>query len=533
VGVSVDLGSINLRNYLDRSNGKVRGQVLTDAKIRWYEAEYKYQIDGSDLLISKVGGSSKPTRMPSVIKLDSALVAFFGLYSGDGSKGTDDASDPTRIRPNISFSQREKTLVRFAMDQFAKIFTGDLKFVFTLGEDSAYFMADEGLARITAYYKSIGLDKFPSPKNLSEVNANLIDADKRYLKEKRSNVAGTSEEHLAYYYQHKVAMGVILAEEKSRDLVDAGIELSPLIDVRASLRRPFKKGARKPGGSSRSDELQISELSGMGELFLKMMHSIEASLANDTQEADYGLITWNDLPSTIGVNLDVENFFKSHPYGAQRGGERPKIEKSTPGHLMGQWARSNEVRLKSNIQLSPLWAYVSGLYLAEGTTPKSELFMMFKERVAGMALGFTSSEGASIELLLRILGQLFEEKDCVTSWKIKVGSQYFTELVVIGLKEGVSMLRGGASGDGKTRSMEISLALKPWAIAVANADLDGRESLLASRYAGRFSHVEPTGAGVARIDVSSSSSFCRWLFPIMMFCVFGEIVIDPENGFKV
>jgi hypothetical protein len=531
--MSVELGSINLQDFLDRSNGKARGQVLTDAKIRWYEAEYKYETDGSDLLISRVGGSSKPTRMPAVIKLDSALVAFFGLYSGDGSKGTDDAADPTRIRPNISFSQREKTLVRFAMDQFAKIFTGNLKFVFTLGEDSAYFMAEEGLIRITDYYKSIGIEKFPSPKKLSEVNQKINDADQRYLKEKRNNIEGTSEEHLAYYYQHKEAMEVILVAEKSMDLVDAGIKLSPLIEVRASLRRPFKKGARKPGGSSRSDELQISGLSGMGELFLKIMHSIEASLANDTQEEDYGLIKWSGLPSTIGVKLDVEKFFKSHPYGAQRSGERPKIEKSTPGHLLGQWARSNEVKLKSNIQLSPLWAYVSGLYLAEGSTPKSELFMMFRERVGGMALGFTSSEGTSIELLLRILRQLFDENDCVTSWKIKVGSQYFTELVVVGLKEGVYMLRGGASGDGKTRSMEISLAMKPWALAVANADLEGRESLLASRYAGRFSHVEPTGAGVARIDVSSSSSFCRWLFPIMLFCVFGEIVKDPENGFKI
>jgi hypothetical protein len=148
------------------------------------------------------------------------------------------------------------------------------------------------------------------------------------------------------------------------------------------------------------------------------MHSIEASLAHDTQEEDFGLITWTDRPSKIGVKLDVEEFFKSHQYGAQRGGERPRIEKSTPGHLIGQWDRSNEVTLKSSIQLSPHWAYVSGLYLAEGTTPKSELFMMFRERVAGMALGFTSSEGASIELLLRILEQLFDEKDCVTSWKI-------------------------------------------------------------------------------------------------------------------
>jgi hypothetical protein len=100
-----------------------------------------------------------------------------------------------------------------------------------------------------------------------------------------------------------------------------------------------------------------------------------------------------------------------------------------------------------------------------------------------------------------------------------------------GLKQGLPMLRGGNSGDGKLRTMEISLAIKEWALSIADAPLAGEQSLLRTEYSGRYSHVEPTGAGVARIDFSASSSLCRWYFPLLMYTVFSEIVADPSREF--
>jgi hypothetical protein len=160
------------------------------------------------------------------------------------------------------------------------------------------------------------------------------------------------------------------------------------------------------------------------------------------------------------------------------------------------------------------------LYLAEGTTPKSVLFQMFKSRPKGLALGFTSSENTSLALMLRALGNLFPQEQCLDAWKVKVGSQYFPELVVIGLKNAVPMLRGGNSGDGKLRTMEISLAVKEWALELADC---------IQPYADRFSHVEPTGAGVPRIDFWASSSLCRWYFPLIMYATFGNSVPDPTQ----
>ena len=101
----------------------------------------------------------------------------------------------------------------------------------------------------------------------------------------------------------------------------------------------------------------------------------------------------------------------------------------------------------------------------------------------------------------------------MSMWKIKVGSQYFPELCVIGLKNGVPMLRGGSGGEGKLRTMEISMALRDWALRIAPC---------LNRYAGKFSHVEPTGAGIPRIDFSATPAVCRWYFALLMYAVFGE-----------
>ena len=124
--------------------------------------------------------------------------------------------------------------------------------------------------------------------------------------------------------------------------------------------------------------------------------------------------------------------------------------------------------------------------------------------------------------MLRALQQLFSPEDCVEGWKVKVGSQYFPELVVVGLKNAVPMLRGGESGDGKLRTMEISLEIREWALNVAPA---------LQAYQDKFSYVEPTGAGVPRIDFWASSALCKWYFPLVMFAAFGNITNDPASEF--
>ncbi len=510
------LGHIKIKEFLERTNGVVRGKIITDAKDRAYFQDYKWRLspDGY-LLVSRKNGSGDEVKIKPIIEIDESLLAFFGLYSGDGAKGSESPKNPGVIKPVISFSQREPNLVRFALEQFRRLFPGSIHFVFSLGEDSAFFMDGIGLRMLRDHYgKSV-----PATPNLSEVHSPLNAADEKYLAERRS-VQGTNEEHLAFYYFHKGTMQEILTAVKENHLKNSGVDLKKADRVTASLRRPFKKGAREPGGSSRSDEMHVGGLNGFGELFLKMLHEIEESIFNDEPVSTQGLIHWSGKPSGVGEQIDIKQFFSAHNYG-ELAGERPEFSEEAT-FLIGKWPRSKEVRLNRTVRIDPLMCYVSGLYLAEGSTPKSSMFAMFNKTVGGLSLGFTTSENISLDLMFRSLQKIFQKKDCVNTWKIKVGSQYFPELVVIGLKNGVPMLRGGASGDGKLRTMEISLSLKPWALEVAPS---------LGPYQEKYSHVEPTGAGLARIDFSASSSLCKWYFPLLIYSAFGNLIKNPKEGF--
>jgi hypothetical protein len=68
--------------------------------------------------------------------------------------------------------------------------------------------------------------------------------------------------------------------------------------------------------------------------------------------------------------------------------------------------------------------------------------------------------------------------------------------------------------------MEISLAVKDWALQVAP---------VLEQYKQKYTHVEPTGAGVPRIDFSASSTLCRWYFPLVVYATFGQIFSDPND----
>ena len=506
------------------------GNLITDAKERQYHQTYEFSDLGDLLLVRRKDGNGDEVQVPKLIPLDEPLVAFFGLYSGDGAKGTDDRRESGRIVPTISFSQKERHLVRFAVDQFRRLFPGKIRFTFSLGEDSAYFMAGEGQKRLEEYYRKKTKRGTPPIKPLVEMRPTLNAKDSQYLKEVRLDVPRTNEEHLSFYYQHKTAMEEILAEEKAAELASVGILPGDDVRITASLRRPFKKGARLPGGSSRSDEIHLGGLNGLGELFLKMMHEVEDSILRDARTSVAGLVQWIDQPSHIGQEIDLYQFFTTSPYGIINEAH-PELLEVRNNSLAGRWRQSSEIEMSRALRLDPLWCYIAGLYLAEGSTPKEAMFRMFSHAPGAMALGFTSSEGTSIELVLRTLQKLFRKEDCLRAWKVKVGSQYFPELVVIGQKQGLPMLRGGQSGDGKLRTMEISLAIRDWALRVADLPLGEVTSLLHQDYATNYSHVEPTGSGVARIDFWASSTLCRWYFPLLMYTVFGNLVSDPAKEF--
>lgn len=500
--------------FKDQTCVTVQGKVVSDAKYRTYEREYKSEwLEGEGKLrVKRADGKGDSIDFPQQLVITPELVAFFGMYSGDGSKGTETFQGSGKIKLHrVSYEAREVNMVKFVVDQFRYIFGNNVNFAFSLGEDSVLFYEGEYLERLIQYYGG----KLPPPSPLP----NLTAKDNEYLGESREYQTNSNEDDLRFYYTHKEAMRDILTRKKQKEFGEAGIALQQKDTVTASLRRPFKKGSRNYGKGSRSDGMAVKGTYGLGELFLFLLHSIEDSILHDKKSSDKGIIKWNAKPSTLGKNVDVKKFFETNPYG-KIGGERPIIG-SCPlkKSLTGKWPRSKEVKIAKTYNVTPKLCYVSGLYLAEGTG-HDKMLSMYLRRETGFSFSFTSSEDHSLNLVISQIEDFIKEDVIVSTWKIKVGSQYFTELVSISNKINVPMLRGGVKGQGKLRSLEISLVIRDWA-------LDLCPTLIP--YSSRFTHVEPTGAGVARIDFSCSSTFCKWLFPVFMESVFSSYMPNPEG----
>lgn len=94
-----NLGKIKIREYLTNKQGIVTGKVVTDGKSRIYRNEYIIEsLPNGNIIIKQANGNGDSIEMPPEIDLTEELVAFFGLYSGDGTKGIDDAKNQGIIR---------------------------------------------------------------------------------------------------------------------------------------------------------------------------------------------------------------------------------------------------------------------------------------------------------------------------------------------------------------------------------------------------------------------------------------------------
>lgn len=507
-------GVIDFASYFQNDKCvTVKGNVVSDAKFRTYEREYKAQwVKNSDRIrISRSDGNGDSIEFPHQLPITSELIAFFGMYSGDGSKGTETSQGSGKIKLHrVSYEAREVNMVKFVVEQFRYLFGDSVNFSFSLGDDSVLFYEGEFYNMLLRHYGGKIPPSLPLPK--------LSAKDKQYLSESRDYQTNSNEDDLRFYYTHKDAMKKILTQLKCEEFEKAGISLRKEDTVTASLRRPFKKGSRAYGKGSRSDGMAVKGTNGLGELFLFLMHSIEESILNDKESSSGGIVKWDEKPSKLGEVINTSKFFKTHPYGKVCG-ERPLIKKCLLSNsLVGKWPRSSEVRIANEYKISPKLCYVSGLYLAEGTG-HDKMLTMYHRKETGFSFSFTSSEDHSLNLVISQIEEIINDEVIVSTWKVKVGSQYFTELVSISNKINVPMLRGGGKGQGKLRSLEMSLSIRDWAVNLCPTLIP---------YSSRFTHVEPTGAGVARIDFSCPSPFCKWLFPIFMASVFSNYMPNPE-----
>ena len=191
---------------------------------------------------------------------------------------------------------------------------------------------------------------------------------------------------------------------------------------------------------------------------------------------------------------------------------RYKIEEK--GGLNAVTSGKKTFNVPKIVPLTALVCLFAGLYLAEGSTPKSKVFAYDKERAGDLVMALTASEDDTLSVCMRAISSIINSSlGEVRTWRLKIGAKYYPEAVTLGNKSGVPMLRRGPKGQGAVSSFETVEACKSWA-------LTAMPSL--KKVADRFDHLELTGGGIPRVDIFYDDAIAVFLFSIMK-----NLVVDP------
>ncbi len=456
-----------LHEYLQACNGQVQGLLVDAGMKRPFNGSYGFHINESNPNEVVVYSESRPDQnviMPVEINLTPELLCFLGLYSGDGNK-----------TGGIGFAQRNVELLESACVGLNMLFSEEVELSMNLLNDSRYFMRPE----FRDLVESCGINQ----DDLPTINAGDIPNDMR--------------ECFRDEYIDEVAEYPLL-----RRISNYSVTISPL------------KGAREPGQESREYIVNISNSRWLLPLVLRIIEDINDSLSlNEQQISENGqvILDWGTRPSIISFfRVNLSNFLRISDtcrWYSSSGEERRYPFTESDDHLI-IGSKAFSFRTSKYVDIGPITSYASGLYLAEGTTNKHIILHFNEEGLAGakVALSFNSSENSSLAVFLRSLHEcLGIAGEALTSWKIKVGSQYMYEMQVLGEKMQSPMVRKGPKGQGKSKSVVHAGLLRDWAM---------KEFEELSLAGDKFSHIEYTGAGVPRVQVNCSSTPARFIFAL-------------------
>ena len=125
---SISFGYIDVKKLMEETKGKIK-LILTDSALeRPLIASYKFKIEKDRVRIFSKSSSEGCFYLPAEISLTPKVIAFFGLYAGDGDKTGD-----------IGFSQREMHINRFAYLMMTEIFGDNSTITWSILEDIKRF----------------------------------------------------------------------------------------------------------------------------------------------------------------------------------------------------------------------------------------------------------------------------------------------------------------------------------------------------------------------------------------------------------
>ena len=456
----VCFGTINLEKLLT-SVSKIKVTLIDSAIKRHVSGEYSFSKIGRYLRIKSKDNQKLTLKIPKIIKLTPDLVAFVGLYLGDGNK-----------TGNIGFSQREIHILKFAYDMELKIFGQNFENRWSILEDTQRF-------------------KTPIMKRKLQPIKKIITSKNKGLSGKELELAAQREFLVREFLSKARHVGLsIKRKEINRPVI------SPL------------KGAKKPGESSLE---YIHDLYGSRHflpLWLKIVYDVTNSIIDGEK---YEWISWKTSPREASYQLDVIKYITQRVrYMTGRGQSKYKVTRglTDQGFIKISKRGQHTATICAQIPLNPLFFLVCGLYLAEGDTKKEHIFI-FDKKEAPIRVGITSSEERVVRAFVELLENL--GKDLISRWKVKVGTKYLVETEEIAQRLGVVTLRGGEKGQGYVRTQELHEMAKNWAL---------QEFPFLRKYSDLYTNLEITGVGIPRVHVMAKTTIDVYFVALVRDSVF-------------
>lgn len=465
-------GQIDLQGFLSSRKGEIRLDLIDAGMVRPVEAQYDFQTKGDVLLVTPrlKRGTAPVASIPKIIPLTPWLVAFFGMYDGDGNKTN-----------NIGFAQSEVHLQDFALAGEQALFGNQFETEVSILEDSKRFEGPAVIARMAEIRELLIQGGLPEP------------------------VERTLQEHFLF--------------EEYSAMLAAHVTKPRMEDIRFTISP--KKGATKSGGSSYEIIINLKKSKYFLPLFLSIVKEVLASIHHD--QANRNGIEWIGSPRTAArQGVDLERFAQSDRCsyltgaGARKGYQFVATDATTVRIRKGLEEPLTVARL---LPLTPLVSVMLGIYLAEGTTTKAKIFRIMDEPgiAADLHIGFNSSEQISLDIFLSALEVIFPKHrtEVVEAWIVKIGTKYFAECHALGEKLGAPNIRGGKKGQGIGRGTEITAAFRTWAL---------EQFPILNAWADRFGYIMYTGAGIARVDFR-----CKGTGALLFFSLLRDLFFDIQG----
>lgn len=509
-------GELNFLNLIVESNGSIISEYFDSGLLHKYEKTFTYQLDEENKQIKLNAPRSKiQIILPYKYTINSNLLIASGLYVGDGSKNA------------ITFSQKEDNAKLLMMDVVLSLFS-NINFKLFINEDATYFFESNSELKLEIKeFMNQNKDKYTKQFTLISKIDELSEEElfcavyneNKYQKYKEKKLYEKFRSVLKKFLVLKPIFEDYLKIEKRHVLDELKVSKELLSDDKLypNVRLPGVKGGGKLGKGSRSEELDMRELNTFKELFYKVIFDIEISITNNISNIKINQkpwLTW--YPSILYLNSYRYAKKLSWVYGNKRIGYR--VVDNINDTFKLKWMKKENI-LPKKVLISPLILFFAGLYLAEGNTPKINIFEFLTKRVTRLKLGITGSEDKSISIAINAMLSFFGDAGRLDYWRLKIGSKYFAEVNSLASRIGIPVLRRGPGGEGYATPSKLTLFYINW-LKEVYPTLDQMNLF------NKFDHVEYTGSGIPRIDIFFDDMLKYFLFGFINEAVKKGVILN-------